>query len=86
MAGWLETGILFAILAAGPAIALVVEVRARFRGGSQALRAVPAEPCWTEELGGNGRFRFQRAQCVDDVLMERDVRAARGEFPIPHMY
>jgi hypothetical protein len=43
----------------------------------------PAEPCWTEAIGSDGRYSYARAHCPNDLLMEMDARAARGDFPIP---
>jgi hypothetical protein len=88
MAVWIETGILIAILAAGPAIALYFELRARFgrRASPGPDRPPRAEPCWQETIGREGDRVHARSQCVDDVLMEMDARAARGDFPIPKTY
>ena len=46
----------------------------------------PLEPCWTEEIGHDGRYRYGRACCVDDDLMDVDARAARGVYQMPHLY
>ena len=46
----------------------------------------PLEPCWTEEIGHDGRYRYGRARCVNDDLMDVDARAARGEDQFPHAY
>jgi hypothetical protein len=86
MSGWLETGILIAILAVGPAIALVFELRARVLGRNYGPPTALAEPCWTEDRGSDGRRGLARAECVNDALMEMDARAARGDFPIPRHY
>lgn len=78
-------GALSAIVLAGPAIALLVELRGRASSGRERPPR-DGEPCWTELLGQEGCRTFARGQCVDDVLMEMDARAARGEFPIPRVY
>lgn len=88
----IEIGMLIAGLALIPAgfgfgicLAFGLAGRGR-RERPQAFRVVPQEPCWTEAIGGAGPVRFQRTQCVDDVLMACDAKAARGEFPIPSAY
>ena len=43
----------------------------------------PDEPCWTQELGSDGRYRYGRHGCVNDELMEMERRARRGEFDTP---
>ena len=43
----------------------------------------PYTPCWTETIRSEGGLILGRAECVNDVLMEMDARAARGDFPIP---
>jgi hypothetical protein len=50
--------------------------------GRRPLDTGPGEPCWTEEIGREGALSLGRGQCVDDMLMELDRRAARGEFPV----
>ena len=50
--------------------------------GRQPLGTGPAEPCWTEEIGGDGRLRYARAHRPHDLLLELDSRAARGDFPV----
>ena len=42
----------------------------------------PVEPCWTEEIASDGRFRYGRSQCVNAPLIELDARAQRRDFPI----
>ena len=42
----------------------------------------PAEPCWTEEIPSDGRFRYARSHCDHDLLMERDSRARVRDFSI----
>jgi hypothetical protein len=84
MADWIEMAILLAFLAAGPAIALVFELRARFRGWSHAMPTVPAEPCWTEDIPSDRRYACGRAQCVNDELMAADERM-RWEMPTGSM-
>jgi hypothetical protein len=51
--------------------------------GRQPIDTGPAEPCWSEEIGGDGRYRLARRHCPHALLMEMDARAARGDFPIP---
>ena len=41
----------------------------------------PSEPCWTEEIVSDGRYTYARQECVNDLLMELDARARRGEPP-----
>ena len=41
------------------------------------------EPCWTEEIGRDGRNVYARAQCPSDLLMELDARAERWDYPVP---
>ena len=41
----------------------------------------PSEPCWTEEIVSDGRYTYARRECVNDVLMELDARARRGDPP-----
>lgn len=41
----------------------------------------PSEPCWTEAIVSDGRYSYARGQCVNDVLIELDGRARRGEWP-----
>ena len=48
---------------------------------SMPIDTGPVEPCWTEEIASDGRFLHARSQCVDDLLMELDARARRGDFP-----
>ena len=78
-------GALSAIVLAGPAIALLVELRGRAPAGRERPPR-DTEPCWTEQLGADDRLTYARSQCVDDVLMEMDAKAARGDFPIPRVY
>jgi hypothetical protein len=78
-------GALVAIVMAGPAIALLFELRGRAPAGRERPPR-DGEPCWMELLGEEGGRTLARGQCVDDVLMEMDARAARGEFPIPRIY
>ncbi len=52
----------------------------------EPLDTGPAEPCWTEAIASDGRYRYARSQCVHDPLMELDARAARNDFPIPKAY
>jgi hypothetical protein len=39
------------------------------------------EPCWTEAIVSDGRFNYARRECINDVLMELDARAQRGDPP-----
>ena len=55
-----------------------------FTFGTNYHCSLPLEPCWTEEIGHDGRYVYGRARCVNDDLMDVDARAARGEFQIPH--
>ena len=55
------------------------------RAGRQPLDTGPAEPCWTEEIGRDGRHVLARAHCPHDLLLELDARAARGDFPVAHL-
>jgi hypothetical protein len=88
MPAWIETAVMIAILASAPAIALRFELRARFgrRAWPGPDRSRRGEPCWQETIGREGDRVHARSQCVDDVLMEMDARAARGDFPIPTGY
>ena len=88
MAAGSRLGILIAILAAGPAIALVFELRARgSSAAAMARRTAPAEPCWTEDLESDGATVYARAECVNEALMEMDARAAlRRLRQIPRHY
>lgn len=47
-----------------------------------AIRAEPAgsEPCWTEEIGSDGRHSYGRGQCFNAELKDLDARARLGEF------
>ncbi|MEA3029621.1 MAG: hypothetical protein QOJ53_1298 [Sphingomonadales bacterium] len=80
----LLVGVGIAILGAALSIALVRALRARARsrrGAGTGAGAPPpgpaAEPCWTEAIASDRRYRYGRAQCVDDVLMEADARMRR---------
>ena len=59
------------------------------RGASEPFRdsidTGPFEPCWTEAIESDGRYRYSRGQCVNDLLMELDARARRGDFPLPQL-
>lgn len=55
-------------------------------GAIQPLDTGAAEPCWSEELGRDGRYRLARAHCPHALLMELDARAACGDFPVPKWY
>ena len=46
------------------------------------IRGDPAtqEPCWTEEIGGDGGYSYSRAQWGNDELMDVEARERRGEF------
>ena len=79
MSGWLETGALIAILAAGPIVALLFVPRGRAPAGAERPPRA-GEPCWTEETPSDRRHRHGRAQCVNDELMEADARM-RWETP-----
>ena len=50
------------------------------------LETGSAEPCWTEAIISDGRYRYARSECVDDLLMELDARAKREEFWIRNAY
>ena len=54
-----------------------------FSTGTNYHSRAPLQPCWTEEIGHDGRYFYGRAQCANDDLMEMDVRAARGDYQIP---
>ncbi|MEA3044072.1 MAG: hypothetical protein QOH47_1910 [Sphingomonadales bacterium] len=74
----LLVGVGIAILGAALSIALVRALRARRGAGTGAPPPGPAaEPCWTEAIASDRRYRYARAQCVDDVLMEADARMRR---------
>ena len=72
--------------------ACVVMVRAIMRlppptfDGRYPIDSGPGEPCWTEGIPSDDRFRYGRSHCVHDLLMEMDARADRGDFPIPKIY
>jgi hypothetical protein len=51
----------------------------------RTLDTGPAEPCWTEEIGREGALSLGRGECVHDMLMELDERAARGDFPVKEL-
>ncbi|TMJ17314.1 MAG: hypothetical protein E6G92_13360 [Alphaproteobacteria bacterium] len=53
--------------------------------GRQLLDTGPAEPCWTEEVGRDGALSLRRGECVHDMLIELDARAARGDFPVKEL-
>ncbi len=81
-------GSTLALVLAGAAAAAALLVWARRVDAAELIRPRrpdpgPADPCWTEEIGREGELRYCRGQCVDDLLMETDARAARGEFPVP---
>lgn len=42
----------------------------------------PAEPCCTEEIISDDRFRYARSHGEHDMLMELDARARVNDFPI----
>jgi hypothetical protein len=65
-----------------PVVPLLLVRRAR----RAPCEAAPAESCWIEEVGRGAGLVYDRGQCVDDVLMEADRKAARDEFPIPKIY
>ena len=50
------------------------------------LDSGPEEPCWTEEIVSDGRYRYARSHCPHDLLMELDERARRDDYPIPKTY
>ena len=54
-------------------------------GTNHHIRA-PLEPCWTEEIGHDGRYSYGRACCFDKDLMDVDSRAARGVYQMPFPY
>jgi hypothetical protein len=57
--------------------------RRSLREPPDGIRSIPQEPCWTEAIARDGWRSFERSECVDDVLMRMDARAARGDFPVP---
>ena len=77
------------LLALGALILLIVWGWRRIHvftiGTNHHVRA-PLEPCWTEEIGHDGRYRYGRACCVNDDLMDVDARAAKGVYQIPFPY
>jgi len=81
MTDWIGLALVFAIIAAGPAFAWLYELSHRPSMPERPVRA--GEPCWTEEVAEDGDRKLARSLCVDDVLMEMDARAVRGDFPIP---
>lgn len=46
-------------------------------------RAADHEPCWTEEMESDDKFRYARSYCFDEGLHEMDARARAGEFNTP---
>jgi len=79
MAALIDIGMMLATIAAGFAfgIGLVFSLgrwRWSRRKRPEAMRRVPYEPCWTEEIPSDRRHRYGRAQCVHDELMEADER------------
>ena len=43
----------------------------------------PQEPCWTEEIGSDGRYSYSRGQCFNAELKDLEARARLGEFDTP---
>jgi hypothetical protein len=82
----LETILLFALGAAAVLIILRWRRIDAFTFGTNYHCPSPLEPCWTEEIGHDGRYSYGRACCVDDDLMDVDARAARGVYQMPHPY
>ncbi|HEX8654251.1 MAG TPA: hypothetical protein VF693_03395 [Allosphingosinicella sp.] len=50
-----------------------------------AIRGEPkaSEPCWTEEIGSDGRYSYSRGQCFNAELKDLEARARLGEFDTP---
>lgn len=40
----------------------------------------PAEPPWEEALGGDGPYRYGRAESFNAALSEQDARGRAGQF------
>ena len=47
-------------------------------------RALPEEPCWTEQISTDGRLSYGRYGCYHADLAEMEARARSGEFNTPY--
>jgi len=79
MAPLIEIGLMLATIAAGFAFGIVLAAwlsrwGRHWRDRPEAIRRVPYEPCWTEEISSDRRHHYARAQCVNDELMEAEER------------
>ncbi len=72
----------FLAMLAGMLIMTVPVMLARWLDPVGADRPGREEPCWTEEIGGDGRFSYGRGRCFREDLRELDARARNGDFPV----
>jgi hypothetical protein len=86
MAAALELGFVFgslALVAGGIFAGIWLAAAASRLGGfwradPEHSATPPHRPCWTEEIESDRRYRYARAECVNEELVELEARLPWG--------
>ena len=82
MAAFLELGSVFGMLILGAAgffagiwlAAAASRLGGVWRSDTESTNSAWHDPCWTEEIESDQRYRYARGQCVNEELIELEAR------------